>query len=51
MDIYVEESSMLNNETKYSKPMVEIVYISSADIITESNQDNEFDIGDLYGGS
>ena len=37
---------MVNNENKYSKPMVEIVTISSADIITTSG-DNEFDIGDL----
>ena len=36
---------MVNNESKYSKPVVEVVTISSADIITTS--DNEFDIGDL----
>lgn len=37
---------MVNSELKYSKPVVEVVTISSEDIITTSN-DNEWDIGDL----
>ena len=39
---------MVNNEIKYSKPALEIVTISSADIITASG-DNEFDIEDILG--
>lgn len=40
---------MVNSELKYSKPMVEVVTISSEDIITTST-DNEFDIVDLLSG-
>ena len=40
---------MVNNEVKYSKPALEIVTISSADIITVSSGDNEFDIDDILG--
>ena len=40
---------MVNNENKYSKPALEIVAISSADIITKS--DIEFDIEDILGNS
>ncbi len=40
---------MVNNENKYSKPALEIVSISSADIITAS--DIEFDIDDIIVGN
>ena len=42
---------MVNNEIKYSKPSLEIVTISSADIITTSNKDFEFDIDEILGNS
>ena len=38
---------MFNKETGYASPAVEIVYISSADIITESTKDNEVDFGNI----
>lgn len=43
---------MVNNEMLYKSPVVEIVYISSADIMNASvEQDNETDIEDFYGNS
>ena len=38
--INLEELTMFNQETNYASPAVEMLYISSTDVITESN-DNE----------
>ena len=45
----MEDPPMVKTEL-YTKPEVEVVAISSSDIIT-SSKDNNVDIGDLFGNS
>lgn len=40
---------MFNKEKEYDNPQFEIVVINSVDIITESPEDNEEEIGGILG--